>query len=292
MTELQYNSKTSVELPTTLASEVIQKTQEQSAVMALARQVQLPGNGLSVPVILSDPEAEWVKEETAERKVSTGTLETKKMVTYALSVIVPFSNKFRRDASMLYNAIADRIPGVLAKKFDNTVFGGTDAPGENFDTFNSITQQLLTPETAYDGLVAADTDIAVHNGWANGYILSPQARGLMLQSKDNNGRPLFINSVVDGAIPSLLSTPVYNSRGAYVKGSTNSVVGVLGDWTKAVYGTVEGIKVTVSDQATVNNGSEQINLFQRDMFAIKAEIEVGFRADTSVFNALAVKNAE
>lgn len=86
--------------------------------------------------------------------------------------------------------------------------------------------------------------------------------------------------------------PVYNSRGAYVKGSTNSVVGVLGDWTKAVYGTVEGIKVTVSDQATVNNGSEQINLFQRDMFAIKAEIEVGFRADTSVFNALAVKNAE
>lgn len=76
------------------------------------------------------------------------------------------------------------------------------------------------------------------------------------------------------------------------KGSTNSVVGVLRDWTKAVYGTVEGIKVTVSDQVTVNNGSEQINLFQRDMFAIKAEIEVGFRADTSVFNALAVKNAE
>ena len=36
---------------------------------------------------------------------------------------------------------------------------------------------------------------------------------------------------------------------------------------------------------TLGSG-QTINLFQQNMFAVRAEIEVGFRADTSVFNKL------
>ena len=57
-----------------------------------------------------------------------------------------------------------------------------------------------------------------------------------------------------------------------------------------MYGTVEGVKIDISDQATLTVGSgssaTQINLFQQNMFAVRAEIELGFRADTSVFNLL------
>ena len=35
--------------------------------------------------------------------------------------------------------------------------------------------------------------------------------------------------------------------------------------------------MSVSDQATINDGGTQLNLWQRNMFAIRAEIEVGFR---------------
>ena len=50
-------TRQSLQLPTEVSSEILQNTQEQSAVMQLARQVQLPGTGVSIPVILSDPEA-------------------------------------------------------------------------------------------------------------------------------------------------------------------------------------------------------------------------------------------
>ena len=53
-----------------------------------------------------------------------------------------------------------------------------------------------------------------------------------------------------------------------------------------MYGTVEGVKIDYSSDATLVDGNTTINLFQQNMFAVRAEIEVGFRADTSVFNAL------
>lgn len=290
MADLDYSTKKSIELPTELASEIIQKTQENSAIMRLARQVDLPGNGATVPVITGDPEAAWVGETDA-RKVSTGKLETKQLRPYALSVIVPFSNKFKRDASALYNAIVDRLPGALSKKFDQTVIGGVDKPGDDFDNFADTTKQVLTADGAYNSLVAADADVSAHDGIVTGYALSPQARSILLTATDANKRPLFINNVSEGAIPMILGAPVTQSKGVYSKGTDNNVVGVVGDWSQAVYGTVEGVNVTLADQATLVDGDTTINLFQQGMFAVKAEIELGFRADTSVFNTLAIANA-
>ena len=53
-----------------------------------------------------------------------------------------------------------------------------------------------------------------------------------------------------------------------------------------VYGTVEGVQISISDQATLTDGSTTINLWQQNMFAVRAEIEIGFRCDKSVFNKL------
>ena len=204
---------------------------------------------------------------------------------YKLAVIVPFSNQFKRDYSTLYNALISRLPGVLAAKFDNTVFGGTQAPGSDFDTFASVTAQDISTNP-YNALVAAVTDVAEHDGSLNGFALSPKAKGILLSATDDNGRPLFINSVAEGAIPRILGSATYESKGAYIQG-TPDVVGFAGDWSKAMYGIVEGVDITVSNDATLTLAdSSVINLFQRNMFAVRAEIEIGFRADLDVFNAL------
>lgn len=275
-------NRTNISLPTEVSNEIIQKVQEDSAVMKLARQIPLPGRGLTIPVITSDPSAAWV-DETDEKPVSNPGLSTKVMRGYKLAVIVPFSNQFRRDDGALYDAIVARLPRVLAEKFDNTVFGGTNAPGGDFDTFASCTAQSLASD-AYAGLVAADTDIAIHGGVANGYAISPQMKGVLLSAVDQDKRPLFINSVAEGAIPQILGNPTYLTKGAFVNGSP-ATIGVAGDWTKALYGIVEGVDISFSSDATLTLAdSSTINLFQRNMFAVRAEIEVGFRADTSVFN--------
>ena len=277
-------NRTNISLPTDVSQEIIQKTQEGSAVMQLARQINLPGRGITIPVITNDPTPAWVGE-TEAKPVSNPTLGTKIMRGYTLSVIVPFSNQFRRDMGALYDALISRLPAVLGEKFDNTVFGGTQAPGDDFDTLAEVTAHSLASDV-YGGLVNADTQISLAGGINTGYVISPQAKGILLGAKDDNDRPLFINSVAEGAIPMILGVPTKTTKGAYIDGSPKTV-GFAGDWSKAMYGIVEGVDITISDQATLDlGGGSTINLFQQNMFAVRAEIECGFIADTSVFGKL------
>lgn len=278
-------NRTNISLPPEVAAEILAKTQEASAVMSLARQINLPGRGVSIPVITADPEAAWIGE-TAAKPVANPTLSTKVMEPYKLAVIVPFSNEFRRDAAALYDELVRRLPLALAQKFDATVVGAVQAPGSNFDTFAAATAQNITNPNTYSSLVAADADIATHGGIMNGIALSPQGKSVLLGAVDGDSRPLFINNVSEGAVPMVLGAKTVMNKGVY--DGTNHVVGIAGDWTQAMYGTVEGVVIDYSSDATLVSGNTTINLFQQNMFAVRAEIEIGFRADTSCFNRLTV----
>ena len=277
-------NRTSIDLPVDVSNEIMAKTQEESAVMRLARQIALPGRGAAINVITSDPVASWVGE-TGAKPVSNPGLATKVMRAYKLAVIVPFSNEFRRDVAALYDELIRRLPAALGAKFDATVFGNGSAPGSDFDTLAGVTAQAIGGTLTYAGLVAADGDIAAHGGIMNGVVLAPQGKSLLLSAVDGNSRPLFINSVAEGAVPMVLGAQAIQSKGAYVAGTPNKV-GIVGDWTQAVWGIVNGIEIGYSSDATLVDGDTTINLFQQNMFAVRAEIEVGFRADTACFNAL------
>ena len=293
-------NRTNITLPADVSAEIIQKVQEESAIMRLASRVNLPGRGLTIPVISGDPEAGWV-DETNVKPVSNPSLSTKNMKGYTLAVIVPFSNQFRRDLPSLYDAIVSRLPGALAKKFDNTVFNGS-APGTGFDVLTGCTAQSISADSRgiYKALVAADTGIAVAGYAVNGFAMSPQARGVMLEAEDSTHRPIFINAISEGDIPKLLGQPVYYSRGLYGAGNAASgtsgqsnyvaakddVLGFAGDWTQAKYGVVEGVEIAISDQATLTISNEAVNLWERNMFAVRAEIEIGFIAQSDAFQKI------
>ena len=287
-----------ISLPIDVASEILQKTQAASAIMSLSRRIALPGRGLTFPVITSDPTAAWV-EETKVKPVSNPGLSTKIMQPYKLAVIVPFSDEFRRDYKSLYDALISRLPLALAQRFDQTVIGAVAKPGENFDNLAACTAQSLVANsvagtTAYDGLVAAFEDIAAHKGSMNGVALSPAGQGLLLSAVDTTNRPLFLNSTADGAVSRVLGCPTYAAPGLYksgiaevgTDGGTPAIVGVAGDWSQAMFGTVEGVQIKISDQTGLTINSTQVNLWEHNMFAVRAEIELGFRADTDCFNLL------
>lgn len=264
-----------VSLPPAVSSEIWGTTAEQSAAMQLAEQVQLPGGGVSVDIITGNAEAEWVAE-TDEKPVSRPTLGNKLMTPYTLAVIVPFSNQFRRDKGRLYNALVTKLPEALALAFDQTVFGATAAPGSNFDKLSGAAAVGLGGDT-YQGLVAADQAVATGGGTLNGWAFAPQGRGLLLGAVDGFGRPLFTPGPnVGGNVSQLLGQPVYVTKGVYAAGTPNQI-GFAGDWSGAAWGSVEGVQIAFSDQATLTDGENTINLFQRNMFAVRAEIEIGFR---------------
>lgn len=275
----------SITLPESVSSEIWQKTQEQSVVMQLASRITLPGNGLTIPVITGDPAADWVAE-TAEKPVGTHTLTTKHMKGYTIALIEPFSNQFRDNDGALYDALTSRLPGSISKAFDETCFGFRAAPGDGFDTLAACPTVDVSGAKAYDAFVDAIQSVADHDASLSAWALAPKARTILLKAKDTQARPLFIsNAALDTAPDSVLSIPAYFRKACYKAAVTGGhaapeVVGFGGDWSGARYGVVKDINVSISDQATltVQDGStaKALNLWQRNMFAVRIELEVGF----------------
>ncbi len=257
---------------------------EQSAVMRLAQRVNLPGSGITIPIITGEPVADFVAE-TAEKPVSEATFGTKDMTPYKIAVIEIFSNEFRRDFRALYDELVRRLPYAIGAKFDATVFGGT-APGSGFDVLTAATQVGIGGTNTYAQLVNAYTTVGAH-GRLSGWAMSPQGEGILLGATDQVGHPLLISSANnDRAVTRVLGARVESSDHLYKAGTPN-VIGYAGDWSQARYGIVDGIKLAISEEATINTGTEQVNLWQRNCFAVRAEAEVGFIVkDAAAFVAL------
>lgn len=267
-------------LPTDLSDEIFAAAVEESAIMRLARNIEIPGRGLSIPVVTGDPVADFVAE-TAEKPVSNSTFSTKVMTPYKVAVIETFSNQFRRDYARLYDELLRRLPYALGKKIDATVLGGT-APGTGFDTLTGSTAIALGSTDVYGQLVAVMAAVTANGGDLNGWAMSPQGIAALMGTEDAQKRPLFLNAT-EGGIPQILGAPIVKAPAAFKAGTPN-VLGYAGDWSKAAFGHVGTIDIAFSDQATLNDGTNTINLWQRNMFAVRAEFEVGFVvADASAF---------
>ncbi len=266
-------------LPKEISQEIWSNAVNDSVIMQAARRINLPGSGVTIPIITGDAEADWVNE-TDEKPVSQATIGNKSITPYKLAVIELFSDEFRRDLPGLYAELARRLPSALGKKFDQTILHGT-APGSNFDVLTNSTAVALDATDTIGDLATALTTVGAAGGNLSHWMISPQAEGLVMTAKDGTGNYAFLRDARTdtGAIGSIYGRPVLQSNAVYANPTdpTPDTIGFAGDFANsAIWGSVEGIKVDISNQATVNKGGTQINLWQRNMFAIRAEVEVGF----------------
>jgi len=265
-------------LPKEISNEIWSNAVSDSLIMRTARRISLPGSGVTIPLITGDATANWVNE-TDEKPVSDVTLSSKSITPYKLAVIETFSNEFRRDLPGLYAELARRLPTALGRKFDATIFNGT-APGSNFDVLSGSTAVALDATDTIGDLATALTTVGAAGGDVSHWLIAPQAEGTIMTAKDGVGNYAFLRDARTdtGAIGSIFGRDVLKSTSVYNNPATGpDVVGFAGDFANsAIWGSVEGIKVSISDQATVNKGGTQLNLWQRNMFAVLAEIEVGF----------------
>lgn len=281
----------SMALPSALSAEVLQKASQESAIMRLAEKIDLPGTGVTIPVIVSDPTAAWVAE-TEKKPIGNATPGTKLMQAFKVATIMTFSKELVRDAAALYRAIVDKGPAAIAKVFDQTIIGAVNAPSaSNFDTFANCTAVSIANANngTYLGLVAANQNIATAGGRMNGVAVGAQGESLLFSAVDTTGRPIFMPTANDGSIGAVLGSRIVENNGLYVAGTSPApnIVGIAGDWSQAKYGIVNGIEFSFADQASIDDGNgNTINLWQQNMVAVLVEAELGFRADTACFNLL------
>lgn len=260
-------------LPKEVSDVVIQGAIAESAIMKLAQRIYLPGRGLAIPVITGDPTVSIVNE-ACEKPISNSTFSTKNMVPKKFAVIEVFSNEFRRDMPRLYDALISRLPGAIAKAFDKQAMKEAALTGfDSLVTAQAVTEGSTIAEKLSNGikLIAAD-------GYRlNGYAAGPVGEAELITAVDGTGRPLFMPSTADNSVGRVYGGEVV---------PCSAISGIIaGDWSKAYYGIVDGISIDFSDAATLNDGnSGLIHLWQRNCFAVRAEIEASFvLADTDAF---------
>lgn len=282
-------------LPAEVSSQIWADAQGASVVMQNAGRIDLPGEGLTVPIITGDPTASWVGE-TDEIGVGDSTFGSKTIQGQKVGIIELFSNEFKRDLPALYAALAERLPKTIAGAFDARVFHGTALP-TGFDGLAGAQALGLAAGTAYADAVNIDSAIYEANGVTDSWTLAPKARRELLNATDADGRPLLLSNLVDGRnVPSILGADVAYAKAVYkadAAGDQGEVLGFAGQWSgNAFWGSVQDISVSISTEATINKAGTQINLFQRDMFALKVTAHLGFAVrDLSKFVKIVGSNA-
>lgn len=288
-----YRGTSNVALPADVSQEIWGAVLQESAFMQLSRQITIPGTGTTIQTITGEPAADWVSE-TAAKPVSAHTFNKKVLTPYKLAVIEPFSMEFMRDKNALYDECVRRLPNAIAAKFDATIMG-TSAPGTGFDVLGSATAVSLNPSsghTVYDQFVTVDGNIAAAGGIMNGIVLAPQGKSKLLGAVDGDKRPLFTAGVDSGTLTPILGATTLVNKHVYKAGTAGSpgtpaVVGIAGDFSDAVYGIVEGIKLDISRDATLVTTGGIISTFQQNLVAVRVECEIAFGVKSaSEFNLL------
>jgi HK97 family phage major capsid protein len=269
---------TGVQLPKELSADIIAGALEGSTVLAQFGTTPMPGAGLSFQTVTGEPTAAWVNE-TDEKPVSRHTFGTKDVTPYKMAVIEPFSNEFKRDKGALYAVLAQRLPFALSRLLDSTILGASAAPGSGFDTLAGA------PTMTVDNTATA-ADLLAVNAYLAGRGVSPsawigtagfEAQMLGATFPDNTG--IFVADYRElPSVGRILGAPLVRHVSTALKTSTTvgDDTAIVGDFRgRGKVGIVENITVRASDQATINDGGTQLNLWQRNMFALLVEFEVG-----------------
>lgn len=278
-----------------LADPIFDEAAKGSAAMSLIRKVPLGASGQAFPVVTSRPTANWTAEGTKKHTTEAG-LGLVKMKPEKLTAIAVASQEvIRANPGGYSETLQALLAEAFARAFDLAVFhnkGGDGNGTSPFETTLAATTKTLTlgataGANTYDDIVKAMALNlqGVPKKKVTGFAFDTGFEIDLLTTKDTTGKPLFAEAAYTGAVPALRAGSVLG-RATYMHENVGDgkTVGFAGDWTKAAWGTVGGITMDISTEATVTINGELVSLYENNLVAVRAEAEYGFTvADKEAF---------
>lgn len=270
-------------VPSEQGTLVLKEFLSNSVVAQLAKPEPMTKPVKEFTYLAEGPGAYWVSE-TERIQTSKAVWLDAKMEAKKLAVILPVSKEFLRyTVTNFFNEMKPAIAEAFYTKFDLAALFGVDSPyAANTSVWERITasgnklEQGSTTNlyTDLNGLLALVED---GDNDPNGFTTTKRFRKDLRGVLDQNGKPIF-NDARGGVTADALGLPIGYASGKswdYDKAKL-----LTGDWDYARYGVLQGIEYAVSEDATlttiVDANGEPINLFERDMFALRATMHVGF----------------
>ncbi len=271
------------QIPSEEGTLILKDFLQNSVVAQLAKPESMTKPVKEFTYLAEGPGAYWVDE--GERiQTSKATWLTAKMEAKKLGVIIPVSKEFLRyTVTDFFAQMRPAIAEAFYIKFDQAALFGNDSPyaagvsvWENIDVSGNKIEQGARDNLYLDlnDLIAL---VEARDNEPNGFITTRRFRKDLRGAVDNNKLPIF-NDARQGATAQALGLPIGFADGKswdYDKAHL-----ITGDWDYARYGVLQGIEYAISEDATlttiVDVEGKPINLFERDMFALRATMHVAF----------------
>lgn len=271
------------EIPKEQATLVLKEFMQQAAVTKLAKYEPMTKPEKEFTFLAEGPGAYWV-DEGQRIQTSKATWLTAKLRTKKLGVIVPASKEFLKyTVSDFFDQMRPAIAEAFAIAFDQAALFGIASP---FGTGVSVFERadaagnkvpLNSLGNLYDELNAVLALLEDADKDANGFTTTRKFKKYLRGAKDEHGLPIF-NDPKGGATSDALGLPigyVDSKSWDYTKAHL-----IAADWDYTRYGILQGIEYKISEEATLttvqDENGEPLNLFERDMFALRATMQVGF----------------
>lgn len=264
-------------LPVEVSKEILNLTQNYSVIQNMVPRKDIVGRETGSRSIAGTVSAKWVGEGET-KPTDDVSLKLKTYTPYKLAVITTVTTEALEDDEELMKALVNELPAALSKKFDETVLGST-TPGTGFDVLggSDVPTVAVKEGKHYEAALGALRSVSSHNANLSGFLINSQQEADVLGELDANGRPIFLNSVVnDKGFGSILGRPVN-----FTNRLDKDTFAIAGDWAnKAQWGTTASdLQIAVNDSATVNG----VNLWENNLVAIRAEQRIYFSAEAEAF---------
>lgn len=285
--------------------ETFQNTlQRLSAVQSLSRVDRVPGKRQRYAVYAGRPTAAFVGEGVA--KPVTGAEYTEVVVNVKkIATTVLYTEELLEDAvedpGVLIGA---DVEGAFADLIDAHALGyaaGTAITGQFDSELTATTQTTEYAQGSADGVAlsisAAMATIEANGGTPNGAIFNPDAKSVLRDARQaasglGVAQPVFTEGF--GREPNDVYLPLaYSTNLPALKGTAAAgrVVGVVGDFSHAVFAVRKDITIKFTSQATVDVSGTLHHLWQQNKVAALWEQRIGFVAHDLDRMFVAIVNA-
>jgi len=276
-------------VPEELSSDLIGRIICKAAVTNLARHWPMKRLTLKIPKISAGITADWV-DAMAVKPKSKVEFGYKVLTAEKLAVIVPFEDQLLEDADRdVAGIVRSDITDAMAEAMDQTFLGySATSPFADSVSGNTPAGHSVAYGTGVD--LAADANTAMgaieeHGYVPTGWVCHQRIKSYLRGLRDANNNPIFVPSLTSDAPDTLYGLPIYYTCNAQASGSPGTYELLVADWRHVFIGDKRSLEITRATEATVTLSGTAINLWERDMTAIRAVLRVAFGINEN--NALA-----
>lgn len=284
-------------IPEEVSDAILNQVAGGNPLMSLARRLPNMARAQTrMPVMSALATAYFVSGDNSKKQTTEVNWENKYIYAEEVAAIVPIPEAVLDDADYdVWGQIQPELVNAFDLAIAQAVLYGTNIPANwttalgaagivTGATSASQTVSLAAYTDAYEAILG-ETGAGANGVYmlveedgfgVTGALAHISMKGILRNTRDTNGLPIFKSSMQDASRYELDGAPCYFPMdGSIVSGSS---LLIAGQWNQLVYAIRQDVTYKILDQAVIQDGSGAIvyNLAQQDMVALRAVMRIGF----------------